>query len=114
MTGDTYNISGKNVVGVAKDHATVHIGDGTDSKVMAAFAEVVTQIREVRSLVHDDADAGTALDEALPILENAGPTQTPKVTRALNRIKEIAVALGAVGAALLDAVNNVLQLLGVL
>lgn len=112
MTGDTYNISGENVVGVAKGHSTVHIGGSTDSKLVAALAEVVTQIRELLPL--DDADASAALDEALPVIENAGPAATPKVTQALTRSKEIAVALGIAGVALLDAVNNVLQLLGLL
>ncbi|GAB3162350.1 hypothetical protein GCM10027059_14880 [Myceligenerans halotolerans] len=114
MTGDTFHISGKNVVGVVRESGTVNIRDGSDSELVAALAEVVSQIRELRPLVQDDAHAGAVLDEALPIIENAGPTATPKVSQALNRSKEIAVALGVVGVALLDAVNKVLQLLELL
>lgn len=112
MTGDTFNLSGKNVVGVVRDNATVNIHNGGGSELAAALAEVVAQIRELRPAVADDA--GDVLDEAVPILEKAGPTATPQVGRALNRSKDVALASGRIGAALLDAANNALQLLGLL
>ncbi|WP_327354402.1 hypothetical protein [Streptomyces sp. NBC_01304] len=115
--GGTHNYYGDNVnmhggtgnVGMVKNQSAPAqaVPDGLEQ----AVRELVLLIQELRGQVPEAS--AQAIDDSLPAITADGSAQPQQRHGALMAVAGIAATVGAVGQPVLEAVNRVLELLGV-
>ncbi|MFJ4823068.1 hypothetical protein ACIP5L_07275 [Streptomyces bacillaris] len=106
--GDNVNMyGGTNNTGIIKNAAPAAMAP----EVRSAIAALTTQLRELRAEV--SPLGAQTIDESLPVLAPDSVVQPQVRARALMAVAGVAATAGALGVPIVEAVNGILQLLGV-
>ncbi|MET9478433.1 hypothetical protein ACFYWN_38890 [Streptomyces sp. NPDC002917] len=118
MSGDSYYFGesvtmhgGQNNTGIDKRQAAPADVVAVPPELQAAIEEMLQLVEELRNQV--PGASAQVLDESLPSIRTDGSVQSQERHRALMAVAGIAATVGAVGQPVAEAVNRILQLMGV-
>ncbi|MGW0732679.1 hypothetical protein [Streptomyces sp. NPDC002851] len=107
------------------DHVAMHGGSGNvgiDKRVtpapelaqavQEALRELLTLVEELRAQVPQASASASTLDDSLPVLRAEADVPPQERHRALLAVAGIAATVGAVGVPVVEAINKVLELMG--
>ncbi|MFI7237058.1 hypothetical protein [Streptomyces cyaneofuscatus] len=115
MTSDNYHLGdnvnmygGANNIGIVKNAAPMA---AMNPELHSAITALTTQLRHLRAEV--SPLGAQTIDESLPVLAPDSVVQPQVRARALMAVAGVAATAGALGVPIVEAVNGILQLLGV-
>ena len=118
MSGDSYHFGdrvdingGAGHIGVVKGNVTQGAAPQASADLAAAIRELLVQVERLRGQV--SSVTAQAIDDSLADIDGQAGAPPEERHRALMAVAGIAATVGAIGLPVLEAVNRILELLGV-